>query len=289
MTDQIEIRAEPVSTPDQLTMTFPAYRESVRSGDAITVCAWAAGEPVGLAAAADATVLSISVKSAWRNKGIAARMLAELERQMIRRGTGRASLTYLAGNPSTPAVERLLDRAGWSAPQPRMMICYSTVDRLVQGDWVRKHRGRHAAGFFPWRELTAAERNELATALGARFPDALSPFRDEAKIEPCNSIGVRRGGRVAGWFLTHRSAHDTVRYSTLYLDPALAGLGLGFAMAAEAVWLHANSPLALTAPNCTMDFSPGSAMMSNFVRKRLLPTLTATRISMGREKLLAGA
>lgn len=288
MSSPFEIRAEPVTLPSQVAMTFPAYRAAVRSPEAITVCAWAHGEPVGLAAAVphpatpgEAVVLSISLKPDWRGRGGGTRLMAALEDAMLARGIGRATLTYMSGNPSTSAVERILARTGWAAPQPRMMICYSTIAHLAEGDWVRKHRGGDGAGFFPWRELTAAERAGLTG-----FPAALSPFRDEEKIEPANSIGVRRNGVVAGWFLTHRIAPDTVRYSTLYLDAAIAGRGLGFAMAAEAVWRHAHTTLALTAPNCTMDFSPGNAMMSNFVRKRLLPTLDATKISMGSEKTL---
>jgi GNAT superfamily N-acetyltransferase len=292
MRDWVEIRAEPVSEPGQLALTFPAFRELARSGDAVSLCAWAREEAIGLALArvsredrGEATLLSIAVKGPWRRQGLGTRLLGALEEELRRRGCRRVGLTYVSGNPSTPAVERMLSRHGWQTPQARMMICYSTIDRLVQGDWVRtRMQGHPSIEIFPWRELDSTERTRLAGE--DWFPGALSPFRDEEKIEGQNSIGIRKAGRLAGWFLTHRIAPDTIRYSNLFLRPEIAGRGLGFAVAAESVRLHAGSDLARQAPNCTTDFSPGNAMMANFVRKRLLPTLTATRISMGSHKLL---
>lgn len=287
----MDIRVEPVSSEDQLALTFPAFQEAVRSGKALTACAWASGDAIGLAAAErkegadEATLLSVAVKPAWRGRGVGSKLLEAIEDELRRLGCRKADLTYMSGNPSTPAVERMLARAQWDPPRPRLMICYTTIDRVAQGRWIATPLpAAPGVNVFSWRDLSALERDQVAS--DPRVPEGLSPFRDENKIEGAISVGLRKNGEVAGWFLTHRIAPDTVRYSTLYLRADAMSRGWGFGLVAEAIRRHAAGALARIAPNCCMDFSPGNVMMANFVRKKLLPTLTATRISMGASKSL---
>lgn len=108
--------------PHFASFTFPAYFQQWQARVPMTaVGAYAGDTPVGLALAlrpADnqAEALSLFVAPAFRGQGLATTLLGALEGALLAEGARVVTCTYTTGTPSTPAVERVLARAGWAPP-----------------------------------------------------------------------------------------------------------------------------------------------------------------------------
>jgi len=261
--------------------TFPLYRPVLTSREAgITrIAAMDDDEPAGLVLANRENMLSLAVGKAFRNRGLATSLLSSLEKALATAGMSYAWLTYMGDAASTPALERVLQKCGWDLPRPRMVVCRSTIQRLVEGAWVRRH-ARFAGT--PWGEVPAEAMNLLRAQ--SDYPPELSPFLEEEKIEKVNSVALLTGGVITGWMITHRINPSTIRYTKLYMRDAQRRLG--FALAAEALVRHADSHLAFEAPNCSMDYQADNRPMSNFVQRHLGATLTSATVTKGSVKRL---
>jgi hypothetical protein len=80
---------------------------------------------------------------------------------------------------------------------------------------------------FPWVELRPEERADILTRQRAAewYPETLSPFPEEERIEPVSSLGLRFHGQVVGWCITHRMKPDTIRFFRLFIRRDLQPMG----------------------------------------------------------------
>lgn len=214
------------------TLTFPTLRALLgRVGDADVVavaCDDAAGNPAGLALgriAADADtaeLLSIYVVPARRGAGLAGRLLEAFSARCRAQGAREVGATYMTGQASTPAVEALLARAGWSPPEPRMLVLEATLASIARAPWIRRLPLPAGMRIVPWLELTAARRQALvdAQARTAWIPADLIPFDHEADCEPLTSLALLDADAVVGWTIHHR-IESILRYTCAYVHPRL--------------------------------------------------------------------
>jgi GNAT superfamily N-acetyltransferase len=263
-------------------LTFPLFRSRLAETGVVAVGAELLGTPAGLALAEvgpTARLLSIAVRPSFRGRGIAQALLERIEAELADAGCARIETVFIAGQASTPALEHVLAARGFSVPTPRMLVCRSTIVRLRQAAFVETPLPKGAGDVFAWAELSAGEREAIVEEqrASAFYPEWASPFGDEARVEPTNSLGLRRGGRVIGWMVTHRILPDTVRYSRLFVRPGTAS-GAGIALVGRAIRLHAER-LAPGAPLASMDLAASNRMMLNFLARRLRPALTDVSVS----------
>ena len=244
-------------TPEEVVqhhedLTFPpiARRLAVRParGPWIGALAVGADGPAGLALVeliglgelrpeAAAQVISFTVLPAHRRRGLGGALLATVERLAAEAGAGRIEGAYRTSWRSRGAIEALLVRRGWSAPETRMLLARGETSFARAALGTPKPELPPEAEIFSWEDLTDAER----TAIEARqeedrwYPDVLTPFQEEPRLEPTISVGLRWRGEVAGWMICHRVAFDTLQYSAFFLRPDLRRRGLGWALTREAV------------------------------------------------------
>ena len=271
-------------------LTFPLHRPRLR-GEApgVALGARMVGQPVGLALAtpdADAELLSVAVRPSWRGQGVAGRLLAALEEELLKRGCDSLQATYIAGQPSTAAVERLLARRGFAAPQPRMLVCRSEIPLLHQAPYVSRRVPRRAGEVVLWSSLGTAERNALRDEQAREpvFASWVTPFEDEDRIEPASSLALIRDGVIQGFMITHRVAPELVRYSRLSVRRGVP-VGSGFGLAAQSIRLHWER-LRGEAPLASVDFGVSNRMMVNFLGRHLRPYLTSVDVSKRSSKSL---
>lgn len=173
------------------TMTFPAYRHllslepaSRLPGEAEQRLVTAVGqvarlgdEPVGLALAevpvraADGPpeLLSLLVNAAHRRKGIATALVQAVEDAVRARGFATIEAVYMSGKPSIDAVERIFGARGWEPPELRTISVKFTMQEALSTPWYgRMGLLPPGAEIFPWKELTAAERQELVDSNSRR-------------------------------------------------------------------------------------------------------------------------
>lgn len=244
----------------------PAARPTVAVG------AEALGRPIGLAlaelyASRYAEVLSLYVAPPWRGSGLGTELLARLERELVARGAALADLLYTTGTATTASLESALRRLGWPEPERRMVVCRFRPERILEAPWLEPQVLPAAFEVFPWTDLRASER--LALAERGWYPRDLDPLEEEATLEPCNSLGLRYRGELAGWLITHRVDANTVRYTSGFVRSDLQRTARLIPLGRLAM----ERQVAAGIPFGTWAVSFGRPRMVRLVRGRLAPYL----------------
>lgn len=289
-----------LSLPGALTdlepLTFPSLAKQARARDLhqplLGVCAYHHGEPVGLAIAEShpehepARLLSLFVLPGHRGRGIGTALMSALEESVIQTGAVALDMAFRSDWPSVPALERLLEHQGWSRPEASMLLFKGTMDDIAAADWVRRCQPPPGCAIFAWQDLTGTERQAILAHQRAApwYPDKLSPFQDEDRIEPLNSLGLRQGTEVVGWLITHRIAPDTIQYTTLFVRRDLQPLGRALPLLAEAIRRQMVS--GVTKGTCVVD--PGNPAMARYMARRFRPYGISVRELRRSHKALAG-
>lgn len=231
-------------------LTFPpvARRLAVRPAEGEWRGALAVGEagPVGLAlvqvpgesgSGGIAQLFSLAILPGHRRRGLGGALVAAAERLAGDAGALEIEGAYRTSWRSHRAIEALLVSRGWSAPETRMVLARGETG------FARRFLRSPApdlpeeAEIFTWEELTQAERDGILARQREDpwYPEMLTPFQEEARLEPTVSVGLRWRGEVAGWMICHRVAFDTIQYSALVVRDDLRGHRLGRALLREAV------------------------------------------------------
>jgi len=301
--------AKPIVTPIRpediaavLEMTFPTFRPHLdrclkgEVDDWLTTNALVARDgtaPVGLvlvqphlafeAPGGDveqnkvASLLSIYVNPSWRRRGVASLLVHAMEEELGRHGCASLMVRYTTQMPAWKAFERVLAACRWSPPEATLLMAKAHVSEVATFPWLSAV-SKAPPGFelFEWTQLRPDERTRLQDDVaGGIIPGELSPFADEADIEPTISVGVRHDGEVVAWMIVTRSplAPKALCYRSHFVHPRLRTRhSLGPVVLAAALQRHVASPIAKDRPEGVYGMSlKQSTKMINFYRKRLLP------------------
>lgn len=244
---------DPATADACAAMTFPVYRHFLalrpaprhpEQGDdevvePIAMVARSQGRPVGLALAelpidtgADPErgpeVLSLFVRPEDRKRGIATALLEALEARVGERGFPELKAVYMGGRPGNAALERVLEKRGWSAPAVRTVTLRFTPRGARNCPWYGRARLSAEYEIFPWTELRPEERDEIRRSQAAAIwiPPGLEPWRHDAHgFDAVSSLGLRYRGRVVGWVINHRVSPTTVRFTCSYMRKDLGRRG----------------------------------------------------------------
>lgn len=230
-------------------LTFPSYGHLLRDRSSnkciIAIAASYLEQPVGLALAkivpndsSAAEVLSIFVEPLHRCAGMGTALLTRLEAELSQRDCTKAKLVYMTGKPTTPALERLLQKCNWAPPQTLRLVCRGKPETVMEASWMKKYSHLPSSySIFPWVEITQEERQAIQQQQEAQpwIPEDLIPFQyEEQNLEPINSLGLRYQGQVVGWVINHRLSPDTIRYTCSFIRKDLQKMGRIISLYAEA-------------------------------------------------------
>jgi uncharacterized protein (TIGR03032 family) len=259
------------------SLTFPPLAEQLRGRAVreplVTVMARTGDEPIALALAeiapdnAGAHLLSCFVASPHRRRGVATRLLAHLQQTLAQRGLRYLDLGYSTDWPSLPVVEHFLARHGWLPPQT-LLYQYKVTYDIDRAAWLHDDQPLpDGCELFPWSALQPAERQTIQHKLATgECPPNLNPFQADEYLA-FNSVGLRHGGEVAGWMVTHQAAPDAIQYTSFFLRPDLQRQGLGLALLAAAVRPQVESDV----PYGIWQVAASNEAMLAFVRRYLQP------------------
>ncbi|EGK83528.1 GCN5-related N-acetyltransferase [Microcoleus vaginatus FGP-2] len=276
-------------------LTYPTFRPRLRilkhDRSLIAVGVHLHQMPVGLALAeylpdeGAGEILSLFVAPEYRGQGLGKALLREMESHLRQHDCLKLHLVYTP-NSTTPVLENILLQHHWNPPQPRMLICTGTPEAIQKAAWLKLDTiaDPHYT-MFPWVELTAQERQDilLRQAQSRWYPDILSPFKEEAILEPLNSLGLRYRDRVVGWMITHRITSDTIRYTSLFVKEELQTIGRAIPLLATAIKIHVQHR---ESHQAIFTVAIDNAPMVKFVQRRLAPYLVSMRQSMQSFKLM---
>jgi GNAT superfamily N-acetyltransferase len=276
-------------------LTFPPFRPLLRNVDSeksiIAIAASYLEQPVGLALAeiwqndSSAQVHSIFVEPPHRGAGIGTALLTRLEEELSQRGCTKTELVYITGKPTTPALERLLEKCNWAHPQPRMLICKGQAEAIMEAPWMKRYsRIPSSYSIFPWLEITQEERQAIQQQQEAQpwIPENLIPFQCEKNLEPLNSLGLRYRGQVVGWVINHRISSDTIRYTSAFVREDLQKMGRVISLFYEAGKRQVEAKI----PNVIWATPLFHKSMVAFIKNHWAPYLNSVEETRGSFKLL---
>jgi GNAT superfamily N-acetyltransferase len=238
-------------------------------------------------------VVSFVVRSGLRGRGLGKLLLAAVEAEMARRGQPAVELSFRSDWASAGAVRALLASRGWSEPRTQVLLA-GTDARILALHWLEPRPLPEAYEVFPWGELTPGERRDIVRRQqrGPWFPEALSPFQLEDRIDPEVSVGLRHrsGGvegesRVIGWLLAHRATEDVVQYTSLFVEEGHGKLGRGLPLIAAAARCQEASGV----PRAIFMVQARNRAMRRLVERRMAPYLTERAELLRSRKLLQRA
>jgi ribosomal protein S18 acetylase RimI-like enzyme len=180
-----------------------------------------------------AEVISLFVAPDYRQMGIASQLLQHIETGLRRLNCPQMVIMYPVSELTAQGLEPILQQQGWQSPKMEFLITKTTIEALKQADWVYQYPLPEKFTVFPWIELTQAEHDRICQR--HTFPESLNPFSPDPRLEPINSLGLRYQDEIIGWTINHRVAPDTIRYSTMFVEPKFQRMGRGFSLLTEAI------------------------------------------------------
>jgi GNAT superfamily N-acetyltransferase len=291
-------------------MTFPVYRQLLdlaptvrhpeqgdeRQVQPVGVAAFSGAEPVGLVlgevpvgdGGPPPEMLSLFVAPEWRGHGVATALVAALESEVARRGHRELDTVYTAGKPSIGAVERILWKRAWVAPESRTLsVRFAPAAALASNLFDERRMAALGAALelFPWSRIGDAEKAEIR-ASHERAPwitPALAPWRFErAGFDPDSSIGARYRGAVVGWVLNHKVSPEVVRFTCSFMRKDISRRG-------RIVPLYHESLKRLAATDCrqcTFITPVVYPNMIHFIERWILPIADFAAETRGSKKAL---
>lgn len=235
----------PRPVPDSyLGMTASSYAGLLRQADSpeyvLPIGVLGEGTPLGFGLARlspgspAGDVLSLFVEPAYQSHGIGTKLLETLEGGLSAVGCTRALLGYFSPAPSVPALERILQKRDWLAPEVRMVSLEIDSTIIRRSRWARNISLPAGFEFFSWGELRPEERATL-DKLRETVPAPLWPFAHPAEPDPPTSVGLRHDGAVVGWMITHRTGPARVAFTSLFVREPWRNSFLNAAVLAEAL------------------------------------------------------
>lgn len=284
----------PATAPAYERLAFPIFRSQL---SAIHESTFAIGvqyqsQPCGLILAEysqsdrRARICSLYVEPAHRRRGLGKALVDRMEQTLIDAGCVEVELLYTF-NLTTPVLDRILKQLNWSPGYPFSLTCVTQRQLIQTVPWLN-YTVPTAFTLFPWSELTLHDRETIQQQRDTvlNYPFELSPFREEHLIEPRSSFGLRYQEQVVGWMITHRMAVDTVRYSALFVKPALQSVGRAIPLLATAIRRQLEDPQVTKGIFIVL---LDNAPMMKFVDRRLSPYLTGIQQTWKASKVLTSS
>lgn len=289
------------------SMTFPAYRHLLSLEPAPTLLGEPASRPVqplalggwidgqraafalaGLPVdeAGDPELLSLYVAPSFRSQGVGRATLAALEGELAGRGFTLVTTVFTANAPGSAAFARVLAARQWSPPQPRTLLMRFTLPEAERFPWFDRYPVREGCTIFPWRELTAQERQQLIDSQRQRhwIAEDLVPWRwDEPVFEPITSVGMRSPEGVVGWVINHALDDTTLRFTCSYIRKDYGRRGRILPLYSASIKRMRETSFT----SCSFIAPLHHATMAAFVRRWMAPWAGTVRETLGSAKQLS--
>ena len=133
-------------------------------------------------------------------------------------------------------LKRMLKKLAWDEPEFTMRINQSLIEQAFPV-FHSKHELPEGYEFTKWGDVTDEEKAEIRKKqeAGPWFPNDVSPFLLEEIIEPDVSIALRFEGKIIGWLVIHRITHETLEYTSLFVEDEHRSFKIGHLLMGEGI------------------------------------------------------
>jgi GNAT superfamily N-acetyltransferase len=216
-----------------------------------------------------------------QNLEIATTLLSKTQEEAIRQGANIFTFAYPLDTPESPMIEKVLEANHWKGTRP--FLIRGLFNPATFNAPIMQLNVQYPPGYkeFLWKNLKPRQRKDLLHREQQKhFSPAISPFSEEKILEPLNSLGLEHKGRVVGWAITHRVDPDTIRYSSVYVEPDLKLQGLATKLLADSMAIHIQNPTKWATVEVPYLFVHPSWV--HFFEKNILPAaIKITRYQQG--------
>lgn len=224
-----------------------------------------------------AEMLSLFVLPDHRQQGIGSNLIKGTEKVCTAHQCQKLVVHYKATSLAQQALESIFQQRDWQLPTLELLLMAIDQDNIKTVPWIYKYPLPPEFTIFPWTELSDSDKAHLRQAV--EYPQSLSPFDEDPRLEPMNSLGLRYQDQVIGWILTHRVKPDTLRYTTMYVAPPFQRMARGISLFNESVRRQLNSDI----PYATAAVAKDNKPMQRFVKRYVFPyaqSVSESRLSL---------
>ncbi len=213
-----------------------------------------------------ADILFVKTTESHSKNELAQTLLQAIEADLKRAGCTLISLTY----PQFDPLEPTLIQNGWKGPRI-FQEKYLFDGFTFSPPWLnRSYKLAAGVKIIEWKMVTENQKKVLNHFLKQqRFPDYISPFKEEFSIEMLNSLALEKEKEIVGWMITHRIKDDTIRYTSLYVENAVNHKQTWIKLLSDSIKLQKNSPIQWA--NFEVNTHISNSSWNSFVKKHLAP------------------
>ncbi|MEA5574318.1 GNAT family N-acetyltransferase [Calothrix sp. UHCC 0171] len=278
-------------------LTYPWMQTSLQNlapkGNFLAIGIYLNTKPVGLILAKylstsnidHVEIVSIFIVPEHRQKGLGKELLTKIEEKLAQSNCQHIDILYSL-NLYTPILEKILGKLNWSSGVLHAFQ-YSTIPEKIKNlPFLHRYSLNNSFTLLPWVDLTAQTKELIKSQKDdiLKYPDVLSPFKEEETIEPCSSLVLYYHDEVVGWMIVNRICADTTIYSSLFVKPELQKLGRAIPLLAASINRQLQESEIKQAIFLVLaDNTP----MIKFVKRHLAPYLTSIRQYWKSSKILS--
>lgn len=185
-------------------------------------------------------IYTVFVKPKYRRCGVATALFKEMEQAAVAKNCCGLSLGFIHDNPYSELFNKLLQKCGWERPAQTVMLLYKmNMEDLLAEDAPIFAEMELPAGLTVsnWQELSKQEFEEIKKGKGIWYPELTSPFLEEERVDPFNSVFLRDENReIIGWTITHRLDSETMLYRNIFVKDEYRSMGYAMLLMGNAIW-----------------------------------------------------
>ncbi|QRY70608.1 GNAT family N-acetyltransferase (plasmid) [Ensifer sp. PDNC004] len=235
-------------------------------------------EPITVDGGLGRRLLSLSVDSAHRRRGIAKSLLALSAEAAGESGTPTLFTTYSHHMGSRTHFERTLAACGWTSPEPMeyMIVGQAKWVRAAEREWapVLARAARQGFSMSAWTDVSDADRVEIDAAI--RSGEAPAEWHPDLFLKDGNeafSLLLRYREKIVGWIIGERDGDLCVHYRRGCLFPPYRKYGFLIVGLYEACRRQA---ALLGEDSVCVNWASAGSDMARFMETRLRPLLDGT-------------
>lgn len=163
-------------------------------------------------------LISLFVAPNYRTKGIAQKLLKEVEVLLSTRRLSEIKTNYRAHWKSTPQVSHILAKAGWSLPDVEFIMVDGLAANVLQ--LFKANEAPYPEGYksIPWSELNREDIQQLRKQTKNQdVPSDQNPFIAESSINKDVSLILKFENNVIGWVISHQLSKETNEFTSYYI------------------------------------------------------------------------
>jgi len=211
--------------------TFPNIRKQIQSVDIknpiLVVSVRDGNDMIGMSIAnydmsqEFSEIVSFYIDPKYRNKGIGQELLSKTEQILAHKGYKEVRTYYWSSWDSFQATNHMLKKQDWSEPEQLMKLFRTTSDRVVKIPFRENVVLPENYKIIPWSWISPDEKKAIREEQEfiPFYPEYLSPFNNEEKINYYNSLALKYKDKLAGWHIAYWYSPETIEYSNLFIRP----------------------------------------------------------------------